>query len=429
MDLKLNIKQIRKKIPLRTVFFIILSIFILLKYFYPEASEKAIDIYTLLFKLLTVVISAIILFSISTILISYLPYIKRCEVPEVKFFYSSDNNVICKINLYKLCFPFAGIMKAELTFNARYDISIILKRKKGKQASGLKELFLPDIKNYDIENVTVYFQDFFRLFSLYKTFRFKSSVFILPVSKNEYKIENMAVNLDEDDVKTDTVHRKEGELIHFKHFESSDDIRRIVWSVYARSKELIVRTVEMMNMYASQIDVYASFSNKYINAIDRNVSDKFLNCYKTAIWEIYLSLKNKDEVSVNFIQDQKLKITADYRHGVQGLISGMEWHADSIVNCLHGNRVSICCISSLVDSKDIEKIVDTFSENTFVVFVTLKSIFGKIDANRVIREIFTISDSGKYWKWFFSNIRKRVKVNEAEIRNALKSRDLKYMEL
>jgi hypothetical protein len=402
-------------------------VFIVRVYLYSGASERVWDIASLLLRGLIVVFCIITVFSISTTLIAYILYDKSRKVPEIKFTYTSNNQVICELICDKLAFPLIGTVKAELLFDKQYEAIILLKKMRGK-GYGKKELTLPDIKNYNLDSTTLLFQDFFRIFSITKIFTRRESVLVLPVSEDNVSLPKASFTLDNDEIRTDTVHKKEGELLHFKHFESSDDIRRIVWPVYARTKELIVRTVEMHNMYASKIDMYASFCNSYQNLLEKSISDTFLNHYKTDVWEVYKSLKKDNEV--HFIPDQKTKIAIDYQHEVSAQISGMAWHSNKIEEYFGNNKISITCISSLIPSQEVEKILDHFGTNTVVVFVSLKSSIAKISITDILREIFTIPEEKKInWKWWFSTNRKKVLSNDKAVRNALISRKLNYIEL
>jgi hypothetical protein len=397
------------------------------EYIAAGASEKVNDIAFLLLKSSMFVFGIIVLFSFITTLVPYLMYRKAKSVPEIKFTYTDINKVICVVVCNRLLFPFAGMLKAGLTFDKQHEATVMLKKLKHRQAYGKKELILPNIRSYDLDKVTLSFQDIFRMFSFKIEFKNKVSVTVLPVSENEMKFSKVSCTMDRDEIRTDTIHHKEGELLQFKHFESSDDIRRIVWPVYAKTKELIVRTIEMYSMYASRIDIYASFSNSYRDLLEKTVSDDFLDKYKTNIWELYKSLEKDYEV--RFIPDQKSKIAVEYQHEVSAQISGMDWHSNTIEEYPGNGKVSVVCISSLLSLQDVEKCLDTLGANTIVVFASLRSPVEKIGVKDVVREIFTIPEKKKInWKWLFSSNRKKIMDNDNAIRNALISRNLNYIE-
>ncbi|MDR1170202.1 MAG: DUF58 domain-containing protein [Prevotellaceae bacterium] len=411
-----------------TFFIVLLFVFFVREYATAGASEKVNDIALLLLKSSMFVFGAIILFSIVTVLAAYIMYRKSKAKPEIKFTYSSANEVICEVVCNKLMIPFAGVVKAGLTFDRQYEALIMLKRLKHRQAYGRKELTLPNIKSYDLDKVTLFFQDIFRMFSFKIEFGHRLAVVVLPVSDNDVELSKVLYTMDNDEIRTETVHRKEGELLHFKHFESSDDIRRIVWPVYAKTKELIVRMIEMQSIYASRIDMYASFCNSYRNLLEKTVSDKFLNTYKTGIWDVYKSLKKDNEV--RFIPDQKSKIAIEYQHEVSAQISGMDWHSNKIEEYFGNGKVSVVCISSLIPSQETEKILDKLDSNTVIVFASLKSSVEKISIKDILREIFTIPEEKKInWKWLCSINRKKVLNNDSAVRNALISRKLNYIEI
>jgi hypothetical protein len=423
------VKYIRSRIFIRMTFFIVL-LFVLLvkKYVSTGASEKVNDIAFLLLKSSMFVFVVIILFSVTTTFVSYLVYRKSGKMPELKLTHTDVNKVVCTVVCNRLLFPFAGMVKAGLTFDKQHEALIMLKKVSRRQAYGRKELILPSIKNYDLDAVTLFFQDVFRMFSFKIRFGHKVSVVVLPVSENDVELSKVSYTMDRDEVRTDTAHRREGELLQFKHFESSDDIRRIVWPVYAKTKELVVRMVELQSMYASRIDMYASFCNGFRDMLKKTVSDVFLNDYKTKIWEVYKSLKKDNDV--RFIPDQKSKIAVEHQHEISAQISGMDWHSNKIDRYFDNGKVSVVCISSLIPVQDIEKIFDRLDINTVVVFTSLKSSVEKIGVKDVLKEIFTIPvDKKVNWKWLFSSDRKKVMKNDKAIRNVLISRNMNYIEL
>jgi hypothetical protein len=398
------------------------------EYVAAGASEKVNDMAFLLLKSSMFVFGIIVLFSIITILISYFLYRKAKSMPEIKFTYTDVNKVVCVVVCDKLLFPFAGMVKTGLTFDKQFELFVVLKKLKHRQAYGKKELSLPNIKSYDLDTVTLFFQDVFRMFSFKIEFKNKISVTILPVSENEIELSKVSYTMDKDEIRTDTTHPKEGELLQFKHFESSDDIRRIVWPVYAKTKELIVRTIEMHSMYASRIDIYASFCNNFQNILEKTVSDIFLNYYKTHIWEVYKSLKKDNEV--RFIPDQKSKIAVEYQHEVSAQIAGMDWHSNKIEEYSGNEKILVICISSLLSFQDIDKFLDKLDANTMVIFTSLRSSVEKINVKDIVKEIFTIPEKKKInWKWLSSSNRKKILANDNAIRNALKTRKLNYVEL
>ena len=82
----------------------------------------------------------------------------------------------------------------------------------------------------------------------------------------------------------------EGEYLNYKNFENNDDVSRIVWKIYAKNKELVVRIPEIMDPYASHVYLYASFFTSFNVAGSTPVEVPFLNYYKAMIWTLYQNL-------------------------------------------------------------------------------------------------------------------------------------------
>jgi hypothetical protein len=424
-----GLKYIRSKICIRMTFFIILLfVWFVREYVSTGASEQVSDIAFLLLKSSMFVFGLVILFAALTVLLSYFQYRRADAIPKISFVYTGVNKVICIVECNKLLFPFAGMLKAGLTFDKDHEALIVLKKQKNRIAFGKKELSLPNIQSYDLDKVTLFFQDIFRMFSFKVEFKHKVSIVVLPISDADIDLSNVSSTSDKNDIRTNTVQRKEGEFLHFKHFESSDDIRRIVWSVYAKTKELIVRTIELHSMYASRIDLYASFCNNYQNILNKTVSDAFLNHYKTNIWEVYLSLKKDNDV--RFVPDQKSKTAIEHHLEISAQISGMDWHSNKIEDYCGNEKISVICISSLLPLQDAENFLDTLGSETIVIFTSWKSAVEQIGIKDVLQEIFTITEEKKInWKWLFSTNRRKILNNDKAIRQALISRQLNYVEL
>ena len=84
--------------------------------------------------------------------------------------------------------------------------------------------------------------------------------------------------------------------MNYKDFESGDDVRRIVWKIFAKNKELVVRIPEVINPYASHLHFFASFQNSMI-AADSNYAAGMLDYYKDIIFNTILQIEKDGEES------------------------------------------------------------------------------------------------------------------------------------
>ena len=82
---------------------------------------------------------------------------------------------------------------------------------------------------------------------------------------------------EETNMRIEEMRKVEGELLNYKNFETNDDVRRIVWKIYAKNKELVVRIPETNDPYASHIYFYASFYNAISNDVYEEFNEVFLD--------------------------------------------------------------------------------------------------------------------------------------------------------
>src|SRR5690606_39221073 len=112
--------------------------------------------------------------------------------------------------------------------------------------------------------------------------------------------------------------------------EAGDDVRRIVWKVYARNRELVVRVPELFEPYASHLYFYASFEA----AVKKQWTGdgyltEMLNYYKNRVWTVYDTLA-KNEWELRYIPDQQFQIPelGNEAERVARTISNSEWQQD-----------------------------------------------------------------------------------------------------
>src|SRR5690606_24799750 len=140
-----------------------------------------------------------------------------------------------------------------------------------------------------------------------------------------------------------------GDFLNYKNFESGDDIRRIVWKLYAKNRELIVRTAEEKDRYASRVYLYASF-HVSLSGMQNVFAREMLNFYKNTIWTVYDSLV-KQKMPVTFEADQPFvsgKSGAD--ESVSMIISNCTWQQNYLLaDYFNKRKGSILLVTSFND--------------------------------------------------------------------------------
>ncbi len=90
-------------------------------------------------------------------------------------------------------------------------------------------------------------------------FLYSQQLYTLPLSHTAQTIKSEPHSTEDQKIRITIPRRVEGEYVNYKEFETGDNIQRIVWKIYAKSGELVVRIPEIKDPYASHLYFYASF--------------------------------------------------------------------------------------------------------------------------------------------------------------------------
>src|SRR5262249_46351843 len=118
---------------------------------------------------------------------------------------------------------------------------------------------LPVIREYDVDKLVVYFEDIFQFFSFSASVRVDQSFFTKPRTSATPDETISPKKTEAESVRIQELRRVQGEFLNYKNFEDNDDVRRIVWKIYAKNGELVVRTQEIFDPFASHTWFYCSY--------------------------------------------------------------------------------------------------------------------------------------------------------------------------
>src|SRR6185436_21113785 len=160
------------------------------------------------------------------------------------------------------------------------------------------------------------------------TVPYAQQLFTLPQEMAVKEVKAQPHATEEQKQRVDIPRRVEGEYINYKEFETGDNIRRIVWKIYARSGQLVVRIPETKDPYASHLYFYVSFFEGF--DLQGGIFDKeLLNIYKDKIRSLFEALQ-KNGYDVRIPQDQevpKLSGMSDKKNELFQ-ISAAKWHRE-----------------------------------------------------------------------------------------------------
>lgn len=303
----------------------------------------------------------------------------------------AEHNILVETTIDKIVRPVLGNIGVRYLYNQnQLSPAFILKNRKTifsllPLISHRSTIDLPNVKEYNLEAALLSFQDLFRFFS----FTFKNSIqsqfinlpYEIPTAPNQ--VEPKTTQTDE--VRTTTPRRIAGEWLEYKKYEATDDIRRIIWKVFAKNKELIVRKQEEFSPYATHINCYVSFYSDY--SFTQNCADAMSDFYKNYVWSFFKEL-SQSELEVKLQFDQFQTAVAD-KHLIAEQIAQANWQQTiSASKFCDTKKGSVLFLQSLIPIQDLEKVINTCGKNTLIVYVDLASVFASTSKMSILKKIF-----------------------------------------
>lgn len=330
--------------------------------------------------------------------------------------------------------PILGFVKARLYYDDGQltDKFALLSSKLRKKSllreaiSGKSRLQLPDIKEYQIKGGIIFFEDLLNLISLPVRQQMGGNFYQAPESIEQSAHEVSPKQTNTMDIRIEQMRKVEGEYLNYKTFESGDDVRRIVWKVFAKNRELVVRIPERMEPYASHLNFYASFYNNIGGeALHSNYLAEMLNTYKQNVWSIYNALQQK-EWQVKYVPDQTFHLaeTLSEQERTERIISNSSWQNDHPTRQYFSiKKGTVLVVSSLSDPNDIAKILDEADSSLQIFYVPLSQIFKQNVGLHWLSNILFVPAADRLSrlksKWIFSPLRRQLLKNEKELEKIL----------
>ncbi|HHP7240800.1 MAG TPA: DUF58 domain-containing protein [Cyclobacteriaceae bacterium] len=327
------------------------------------------------------------------------------------------------LSISRLWMPILGFVKARMVFKEDFlSGPVVLNRySKGWKdllpKEGTANIWLTDRKQYTVKGFLISFEDFMEFFRFSMFIPHKKSFYLPPV-KADLPLEEVPPSKSyEEAERIKTSKRVEGDFFNYKDFESGDDVRRIVWKIFAKNHELVVRIPEIINPFASHVLFYASFHNGIRLAEDGNYSTGILNYYKDIVYNICLSVERSDR-KIMFRLDQPVLngIAVEKADMLAYQLSCARWQTETSINELHiQNAEAIVCVSSLTPAEELGELIKKGKINVFIVKISKylndqnlfnwRNLFLRRDQKNEINKL----------SWLFSKTRKQIRENEKQI--------------
>jgi hypothetical protein len=247
-----------------------------------------------------------------------------------------------------------------------------------------------------------------------------------PILTTEEDAEVFPKKTESMDVRIEQMRRVEGEYLNYKDFEAGDDVRRIVWKVYAKNRELVVRMPEMFEPYASHLYFYASFhAGVKASWLSEGYLKEMLNYYKNNVWTVYDTLSKK-EWEMRYVPDQSFNLPEHLSPAEKTarIISNSGWHTDaSLSHYFSPRHGAVLIVSSLTDPEELRNMLDQCDASTVVYFVKCSRVLKQFVAWHWLKRLILLPPKDRLnrlrSRWIFSPIRIQILRREKEIEEIL----------
>ncbi len=330
--------------------------------------------------------------------------------------------------------PLLGTIQARLVFTDKrisdrviLDSNIPKPRHWWRQAiRGTGQTLLHDRGIYDVEKVLISFCDMLGLVSLPCTIPYTQQLFTLPRPQADQKVNAQPHSTEEQKHRIDIPKRVEGEYVNYKEFESGDNIQRIVWKIYAKSGQLVVRIPEIKDPYASHLYFYVS----YFDGFDLQggaFETELLNVYKDQVRSLFEAI-SRNGYDVRLPHDQEVPKLSGLSEKKSELfqITAASWqNRQSPTSFVNYSKAAFVCLSSLTPIEEVETILKNLPLSVPLVVVKLSEAIPSPFQIKV-KDIFFKPEKqptdNLRQPWMFSSFRRTLKENEKAIADALKQR-------
>lgn len=330
--------------------------------------------------------------------------------------------------------PLLGTIRARLVFfGKKMSDAVILDtdhfKRRGIFRDGIRgsgQALLHDRGIYDVEKVHIAFYDMLNLIALPATLPYLQQLYTLPKEQTGQTAKAQPNTTEEQTHRIDIPKRVEGEYINYKEFETGDNIRRIVWQIYAKSGELVVRIPETRDPYASHLYFYVSFYEGF--DLNGGLFDtELLNVYKDKVRNLFEALK-KNGFLIRLPQDQEVPKLAGMSDKKNELfqISAAQWQKNNNPAAyVDHTKAAFVCLSALTPVQEVELLLRKLPESVPVVVIKMSDAIPSPFSWRP-QDLFFKPEKQPYdhlrQPWMIAPLRRRLQENEEQIQSALRQR-------
>lgn len=323
------------------------------------------------------------------------------------------------VSIHKLIIPLLGRITLRCTIHTdTYTLTEIF-------ANSMRQWFWPStiqstcrfvapaIDTYTITSCTCQFIDVFGFFAWPLTFPQTHEFIQLPTNKNieTYPLDAQIGNAPS--TYTPIPQPIPGDWLQYKKFENQDDVRRIVWKIYAKNKELIVRQAEEKSTYASTSLILPMFDLPQSNFVHTQFWTIMNNTFKEQVYNIWHQIHQTMPAVEIVIGEHK------HTNPNPEIIASATWNQFSTINFnWQKQQPSLLVLHSLHAPDDVRKWLHNISPTTQIILVKLSKPLQMPPFWLLLSWIFIKpqlpSDTHKIqWRWH--PLRKKIIANEQQL--------------
>ncbi len=303
----------------------------------------------------------------------------------------------------------------------------------GKKQEGWYRWPLPGIREYEIDSMVIYMEDFFHFFKLALPVRVNQSFFTRPPARNIDPVTLQPTQTEQEVFRIKDWRKVQGEWMHYKNFESNDDVRRIVWKIYARNKELVVRTPEILNPFASHISFNLSFYDHIDLAENPTLKGVCLDFYKSACYALYKNLQQQG-MQIRFHADCDIppRSYENEQQRIEFAIALSKWqNIKRPSEWMNSKDATVICLSSLDNPNDVDYFAENGSKGLTIAFFPLSKAIQTPGGWKGLEWLWIEKEKEPALRtnpvWFLSSARRTMLDNEKRIIHQLKQSEIRYI--
>lgn len=399
------------------------------------------DIFPLLLSIAFWFLIVILSVSLLSVAVSFLFFLYKKKKNGIQFLVETKGQSAEKkqqrqeiyVKIHPVIKPFLGFVKIRLQYDEQHfskKFSLVEQKAASLISTAIEGTYhwqLPVIKEYRVEKAIVYFEDFFQFFSFALPLTTSNRFYTSPNETIKKNITTFPRKTEDTNTRIEEIKRVEGEHINYKNFEGNDDVRRIVWKIYAKNKELVVRIPEVLDPYASHVYLYASFYSSFGNDLGEVIDIPFLNYYKTFVWSVYKQLIQQG-FEVRYLPDQTFVAAnaSDAQQAAKYAISVSHWQTEkNLKTYVNAKDAAMVIVSSLSDAEEVQQLAEQWGNDISFLFVPLTDSLGYERFDDWLQWLFVKNEQNAVSeykrKWKFSLLRSKIITNEKNIKAVLKN--------